>query len=294
MAWAVAAAVFCAHLGLLGRSPRTRYQDFEVLKREIRSYLTTLDPGILNNPAAPSPLSYVELQRNGRTDLVEGCMLHGGYLKVSDALRVRVSLAPPKEIGTTPGFLKEEGEVGLVLSASALEARLSEPVTAPAVSVPAKSAPTTGTMPRDKLMPLKTTSSDAVGPAAEGVAARAPRRNGALALRFDGLQRASMLLLLVLVSLGFGKASSEVADASTLGVVQLAATALLIGHFSMGFYGALLVAKGGKAAELKSGALALGDPAQQASTGPPAFWLFKVALTGVGGLQEVRKLIEEL
>ena len=74
------------------------FSDFSAFEKEVRSYLQTLSDEALNDPEAPSPLSYTELQANGRVDLVEGAMQYGGYLAVSSKLGAAYS--------------KGEGEVG--------------------------------------------------------------------------------------------------------------------------------------------------------------------------------------
>ena len=62
------------------------FRDFDEFKSATTAYLATLNETALNEPEFPSPLSYKELQRNGRVDLVEGCMKFGGYVKVSEQL----------------------------------------------------------------------------------------------------------------------------------------------------------------------------------------------------------------
>ena len=67
------------------RSPAPQlaaYDTFAALENELRAYLSALPESALSDAAAPSPLAYTELKRNGRTDLAEGCLKHGGYVRV--------------------------------------------------------------------------------------------------------------------------------------------------------------------------------------------------------------------
>lgn len=79
--------------GALRTLPRQRtpavvaaFRDFDEFKAAATAYLATLNETALDDPTFPSPLSYKELQSNGRVDLVEGCMKFGGYVKVSEQL----------------------------------------------------------------------------------------------------------------------------------------------------------------------------------------------------------------
>jgi len=286
---------------LLARS----YDEFEVLASDIRDYLGQIDPKLLEGPGAPSPLAYTELQRNGRTDLAEGCMKHGGYLKVSEALGVRVNLVAPPPPPAAPRFLPEDDSVGfgLALSASARESRLVDNV-----DVSAASNATPGSMaaplPRDRLMPLEAASSPRQKDSDSPV--RPLQWDVARATKLDSLQRASVLLLLVLASFGFGKSSGSVLDATAIASAQLGAEALLVAHLSMAAYAALLVIQGGQLGEPSTVATTLANPSRQQGIpasdtpslegvppiGPPGFWFFKVALSGAGGLRELRALVE--
>ena len=67
-------------------SPSASFRDFEAFSSEVSAYISTLNETARDDPDFPSPLAYVELQRAGRTDLVEGCMQYGGYLRVSEQL----------------------------------------------------------------------------------------------------------------------------------------------------------------------------------------------------------------
>ena len=76
------------------------FDDYADLQSEVRDYLATIPAEELADPESPSPLAYAELGRRGRTDLVEGCMKHGGYLRVSADLGVPVRVKPtPKKAG---------------------------------------------------------------------------------------------------------------------------------------------------------------------------------------------------
>ena len=62
--------------------------------------------GAIDDPSLPSPLSYKELQFNGRPDLVEGCMQFGGYLKVSQDLGLPVRIGVERAAGETEGGMR--------------------------------------------------------------------------------------------------------------------------------------------------------------------------------------------
>jgi len=71
-----------AQMGV-GGAGDAKYASLDELEAAVRAYVAALPAGALDDASLPSPLSYKELQHNGRPDLVEGCMNFGGYLKLS-------------------------------------------------------------------------------------------------------------------------------------------------------------------------------------------------------------------
>ena len=61
-----------------GGPKKPTFDEFSELEGALREYLSTLG----DVEAADGPLAYSALRENGRTDLVEGVMKHGGYVKV--------------------------------------------------------------------------------------------------------------------------------------------------------------------------------------------------------------------
>jgi len=104
------------------------FDDFAAFEAEVLAYVAGLDEAALNDPAAPSPLAYAELQRAGRVDLLEGCMEYGGYIKVSQQLGLPVRYAKPIDAPepVLPGFTKPiSATAGLKLSGSQREADMA-------------------------------------------------------------------------------------------------------------------------------------------------------------------------
>ena len=78
----------------VGGDGKATYKSVDELEAAVRAYAAALPDGALDDASLPSPLSYKELQYNGRPDLVEGCMNFGGYLKLSKqfGLPVRIGV----------------------------------------------------------------------------------------------------------------------------------------------------------------------------------------------------------
>ena len=265
----------------LGRTSRlgaavmaVNFAEFSVLESEVRAYLATLDDTAINDPDAPSPLAYTELQAAGRVDLVEGCMQHGGYLAVSRKLGVRVQasvLAP--QVAQKPLFDYDDDKAdtgaGVMLSGAAKEdkmaadlIRLAAKASEPAAPVVAPKAPV-----GDRLTPLKAPAAAAA--AGDGEQDKGPLYGLGRYIRLNGLQRANAGLLAVLLAAGFGQSSAEALDPGLVGTVQLAATVLCVAHLLIASYGAFVAAT---AADGKQNA---------------GLWFVKLAITGVGGLLEL-------
>ena len=250
------------------------FAEFSVLESEVRAYLATLDDTAINDPDAPSPLAYTELQAAGRVDLVEGCMQHGGYLAVSRKLGVRVQasvLAP--QVAQKPLFDYDDDKAdtgaGVMLSGAAKEdkmaadlIRLAAKSSEPAAPVVAPKAPV-----GDRLTPLKAPAAAAA--AGDGEQDKGPLYGLGRYIRLNGLQRANAGLLAVLLAAGFGQSSAEALDPGLVGTVQLAATVLCVAHLLIASYGAFVAAT---AADGKQNA---------------GLWFVKLAITGVGGLLEL-------
>jgi len=89
-------------------------------------------------------------------------------------------------------------------------------------------------------------------------------------LQLNGLQRANTALLSLVLSAGFGRSSAQILDAATVESLRLAALAFALGHALIAAYGTFLAVGGGES---------------------PFGWVFKLLLTGPGGLQELRALL---
>ena len=77
-------------------------------------------------------------------------------------------------------------------------------------------------------------------------------------------------MLTPLLAVGFGRTSPALLDASAIGAAQAAFSVLVVAHVAIAGYGGFLVATSGSADE------------------SPPLWAAKLALTGVGGLNELR------
>ena len=82
------------------------------------------------------------------------------------------------------------------------------------------------------------------------------------------MQRAESLLLVGLLSAGFGATSADVLDASTMQTAQLAGSVLMVAHVFIAGFGAF--------------------SASQAAKENPVAWFFKILLSGAGGFAELR------
>eukprot|EP00965_Chrysotila_dentata_P209596 6185383-Pleurochrysis_carterae.AAC.1 len=110
---------------------KASYDTFEELEAVIQKYTALPDiKAAIEDESAPSPLSYTELQRNGRIDLVEGLMKHGGYSSVSKRLGLPVRFSTPLEVSKpkTPKIMQAYNEVGasLAVGRAAREERLAQ------------------------------------------------------------------------------------------------------------------------------------------------------------------------
>eukprot|EP00322_Chrysochromulina_rotalis_P007030 CAMPEP_0115832914 /NCGR_PEP_ID=MMETSP0287-20121206/2903_1 /TAXON_ID=412157 /ORGANISM="Chrysochromulina rotalis, Strain UIO044" /LENGTH=258 /DNA_ID=CAMNT_0003286313 /DNA_START=61 /DNA_END=837 /DNA_ORIENTATION=+ len=253
------------------------YDDFEELATAVQQHLSTLDATALEDPEAPSPLSYAELNGAGRADLVQGCMKHGGYLAVSRQLGVRLNVAPPPPPKVNPWTsqlpVEEETQVGVSLSGIAKEekmaadlARLANKKSQPANAATATRSVGGSSTPTDRLAPIPTSVTAADTPT------RAREEPAILpTLFFDGFQRAETGLLAVLFAVGFGRTSTEVLPPSLIPTVQVAFSLLLVAHLAIGGYGAFLASK---------------VPPGKHS---PPLWFVKLVITGAGGFRELQR-----
>jgi len=261
------------------------FDDFDELAAEVKSYLASLDAAMLEDPKAPSPLAYIELQSAGRVDLVEGMMKHGGYLAVSRKLGVRLQDAPPPSAPVANPWKQPEPEdvnvgAGVSLSGAAKEDKMAADLARLAAQkTSATAGPTVITTKApavargDQLAPLRkraTVDESDLYARDQSAAERSPQP----ALFLDGLQRAEMALLIGLFAVGFGRTSAQVLEPSLASAVQLAFGALAVGHLVIGGYGGFLASQA--------------PPEQRHS---PAGWFVKCAVTGVAGLSELNRML---
>jgi hypothetical protein len=84
-------------MGVGGAGDGKKYASDAEIDAAVLAYVAALPVGAVDDPTLPSPLSYKELNYNGRPDLVAGCMQFGGYLKVSQrlGLPVRIGVERP-------------------------------------------------------------------------------------------------------------------------------------------------------------------------------------------------------
>lgn len=210
-------------------SAAMRFADAAAFEAAVRAYVSTLDEKELQDPAAPSPLAYAELQRNGQLDLVAGCMEHGGYIQVSKRLGVPLRL--PKEAeqpADAPRFIEAlPPTLGLKLSGSKREADLAAAVqtldlTRAAAPAPAGVRggvvyePTPLRLPRPKAAP-----SDIISSSTDA----RPRWELAWVFRYDGSQRAWLVFLVWLSAAGYGRATAEVLEPGIVSTMQATAQA---------------------------------------------------------------------
>ena len=258
-----------------------KFADFSELEAEVRAYLATLNDTAINDPDAPSPLAYLELQSAGRVDLVEGCMQHGGYLAVSEKLGVRVKRrvpAPPSAPRPLFGGVDDDeadSGAGVMLSAAAKEdkmaadlIRLAAKGSAPAAPVPPPAPQSQPARVGDRLSPLKVASAaEAAGDGKQSE--KGPLYGLGRYIRLDGLQRANAVLLAGLLAAGFGRSSVDAFDPGLVGTAQLAAIVLCVAHLLIASYGAFIAATAAGGEE------------------NAALWFVKLAITGAGGLREL-------
>ena len=256
-----------------------KFADFADLEAEVKAYLSTLDETALNDPAAPSPLAYLELQSAGRADLAEGCMKHGGYLAVSTKLGVRIQrkqAGPEKkaaniEFDSIDPYAVERLDGG----SGARTLSREEQMAADLVRLKAKgpeakgdAAPTL--QDYDRLSPMKLAGASSAQAARPEVKAEPGFTRY---LRLDTFQRATALLLAVLLAAGFGSTSHQVLNDGTIGGARLAAAALGLAHMGLAGYGTLLAA--------------------QAENEDPVLWALKLLITGPGGFAELKSSLNK-
>ena len=254
------------------------FADFEALEDELRGYLATLNSTALNDPAAPSPLAYIELNNAGRSDLANGIMSFGGYIEVSQRLGVRLKAVAAVPVVENP-WVQPPAETdlagaGVVLSASAKEEKMAADLErlasgmSPLVSGGGGQSEAAAT--RDRLSPL--TLRNAASDAADG---RSPQEEGGgRYVMLDGLQRANALLLVGLLAVGFGRTSAQSLDEQTVGAVQLAFCVLAVAHLVIACWGAFLASRSAEASE------------------SAPLWFAKLTVSGLGGLLELNRRLE--
>jgi len=250
------------------------FDDYADLQREIRSYLAAIPAEELEDPDAPSPLAYSELGRRGRTDIVEGCMKHGGYLRVSADLDVPVRVKePPKKAEPLRFIAEPSGKGDLQMSRAAREERIAAQLAGP---LPEAAAPSRGERVR---APSRTASEPLWSPSPAAAASveiefAAPSEQGGLMrfAQFDLAQRASLVLFVGASAGGFGRSSAELLAPETIATLQWGALVLLVVHVMVAAYGATLAKSGER--------------------GPAPLWFVKLLLTGLGGFAELRRELQ--
>jgi hypothetical protein len=266
-----------AHIGRLRRRAGTvvaaTYANFDDLERDVRAHLATLSEAELNDPDAPSPLAYLQLQAAGRTDLVEGLMNFGGYLVVSEKLGVRTqrAAAVPSVVNAWTQPAEEIPDVGVVLSAQGKEDKMAADLERLAASGglrASRGAQGTSVRPGaggDRLTPIPR----GVAPAKAGPQSDEMQAGAGRYLRLDGLERANAALLCATLAAAFGQTSSEVLDAAVVDVARLGAAVLVLAHGVIATYGAF----------------AASSAPDESAVG----WFAKLSFTGLGGLRELKQ-----
>eukprot|EP00967_Tisochrysis_lutea_P113341 scaffold179822_cov31-Tisochrysis_lutea.AAC.16 len=203
------------------RCATMRFEEYEALEVELRAYLAALEPQDALD--APSPLAYAELTRNGRLDLVEGCMAHGGYIAVSKrmGLPLRFANLIDAPAPQTPRITEElPPTIGLKLSG----ARREEEMAAAMVKAEAsKSGCETRTVEKGGTIyeptPLNLPSSTKGTAGADSQ----PSWQFAWLFRFDDAERASLLLFTWVSAVAYGRSSASLLDDGLLTALQIAA-----------------------------------------------------------------------
>ena len=222
----------------------------------------------------------MELNNAGRSDLANGIMKFGGYISVSNKLGVRlksIAKAPKVENAWTQPTAQVEENANVMLSAQAKEDKMAADLQRLAMGGTASMASGSGlqadaSSPRpvaDRLSPLPLQQQD-------GTRASEAMRATPSLVRLDGLQRANALLFLGLFALGFGRTSSQVLDGQVVVAVQVAFSAMAVAHLAIACYGASEAAR-----------------APEGAVGPAPAWFIKLAISGVGGLTELRRSLEK-
>ena len=272
-----------------------KFADFADLEAEVRSYLSTLDETALNDPAAPSPLAYLELQSAGRADLAEGCMKHGGYLAVSTKLGVRIQRkadAPPsgpmapgggaavfggdanpmaESAGVTLGVQAKEDKMAADLARLAAKSKTGDESAAEHEQPTTPSQQQPAAAPVDRLTPLKVSRTAKAAGGSAAVKGDGPLDGLGRYIRLDGIQRVESLLLIGLLAIGYGTTSSQVFDSGTQSTAMLVASVLLLLHVGLAGYGGFAVASGIEGEQ-------------------SILWFLKILVTGVGGFLELKKV----
>lgn len=245
--------------------------EFSKLKADIQEYLQTFPQSDSN------PLTYINLRKAGRTDLISRIMDNGGYIQVSRRLGIPVQesdfIPPPPVVKPAQLTLKNSLEEGAALAIGKdLEARLdsvedviknmtqtgnnSLRLSAKSTSRPADNVPSAEQllMDNEKFVPPIIDQPVAVGE------------------RFvlPASMRVGMLSWLIIISVGFGRTSQHLIPEGIVAACQSVAGALIVGHFVVGTYAGFVLAP-----QLKRN---------------PVLWFFKVLLAGPIGVQYLRLL----
>lgn len=94
--------------------------------------------------------------------------------------------------------------------------------------------------------------------------------------RYDGFQRACVVAITLLLSLGFGKTSAQVLDPSVAEYAQLGGLSLVVGYVIIALFGTVQAAR-----------------APDEKDENAFLWFFKLLLTGPGGYKELSRRLED-
>ncbi|CAN8063287.1 unnamed protein product [Agarophyton chilense] len=215
-------------------------ETFRALELDIKEYLNNISETL------PNPLSYVNLKKKGRIDLVSRVIDAGGYIEVSRRLGIPVDnrefVTPPNisTNGSFAPFLKSEDEGTSIVFGSSLEDRMKSMAESGKGSGISKSitslsnARTIDTVP--SAVELIKQNERIAPPVVDE-----PLIEGEN-LSFTILMRLGLLSLTTITAIGFGKASNGVVSPSIINASKSAASGLTFGHLLLALYSALLVA----------------------------------------------------
>ncbi|KAI0564787.1 hypothetical protein FGB62_23g232 [Gracilaria domingensis] len=215
-------------------------ETFRALELDIKTYLASL------SEVMPNPLSYVNLRKAGRIDLVSRIVDAGGYIEVSKWLGVPVDetqFVPPPEVSEGERFepfSKPDDQRASIAIGRSLEERMKSIDELANRDEPSKFV----------IQPPNLSRIEEVPSAAELVEQNnriAPRVVDEPSIEGENLSltipmRLGLLTLTIVTALGFGKTSSFVMSSDVISTSQSVAGGLTLAHSLLAFYCALVVA----------------------------------------------------